>query len=142
MEICNLSLKAKSNGDELALNFYFDGKFLGTMSPGQDFKLFSHEFEDQGSNHVFEIEMHGKLPKHTRLDTHGAIVEDQVIEIVDVALDDISLGQLLYEKCRYRHDHNGTTQPVETAFYGTMGCNGRVVLEFSSPVYQWLLENM
>jgi hypothetical protein len=50
---------------------------------------------------------------------------------------DHTIDQLVYE-----HNANGTGPLVQDKFYGEMGCNGTVTLEFSSPTYLWLLEQM
>jgi len=76
------------------------------------------------------------------IDDQGNIIKDVVVEIVDISFDDVELGQIFYDKTFYYHDLNGTKDPVEDRFFGTMGCNGKVRLDFSSPVFIWLLENM
>jgi hypothetical protein len=49
---------------------------------------------------------------------------------------------MVTEVAAYHHDTNGSTAPVTDSFYGTMGCNGRVEMRFTTPIYLWLLENM
>ena len=92
--------------------------------------------------HILEIEMLGKLPEHTQLDAQGNILQDSLVTVNHLKFDDIDLGQVFYNLAEYHHDLNGTSTPRVDKFYGTMGCNGVVKLEFSSPVYIWLLENM
>ena len=65
-----------------------------------------------------------------------------MIEISDVAIDGIELGIVFQNLSRYTHDFNGTADKITEQFFGIMGCNGNIELEFDSPVYQWLLENM
>jgi hypothetical protein len=142
MEKSRISLEAHATGPDLFLNFWFDGEQIDTMKLTQDTQAFSHDFVDDNTTHVFEIELIGKLPEHTQIDEHGNIIQDRVVEITRVALDDIELGHLVTETAIYHHDSNGTTDARTDRFYGTMGCNGRVELKFTTPIYMWLLENM
>lgn len=135
-------MQARATGPGLALNFWFDNQLVGSLQLHDEFQQFEYQFEDSEGSHEFEIELLGKLPEHTELDTDGNIVHDRVAEIANVALDNIELGHMFYEQTCYLHDFNGVGQPIEQKFFGTMGCNGRVKLQFSSPVYLWLLENM
>lgn len=135
-------MQARASGSDLKLIFWFDHAQVGSLGLLEQPQTFQHEFLDQEGEHVFEIELVGKLPDHTKIADDGSIINDCVAEISDIALDDIELGHMFYEQARYHHDHNGSTALVETKFFGIMGCNGRVRLQFSSPVYLWLLEKM
>jgi len=145
MSTAQISLQARSSRESsgLILNFWFDGEQVSSMTLTPEPQEFRHEFPDlDDREHCFEIELHGKTPEHTKVNDQGAIVQDVVAEISDVALDDIQLGHMFSEQASYHHDHNSTTDPVQEQFFGSMGCNGRVKLRFTSPVYLWLLENM
>jgi hypothetical protein len=145
MSTAQISLQARSSSESsgLILDFWFDDERVSSMTLTPESQEFRHEFPDvDDREHCFEIELRGKTPDHTKINDQGAIVQDVVAEIVDVALDDIQLGHMFLEKTQYHHDHNGTTDPVQDQFFGSMGCNGRVKLRFTSPVYLWLLEHM
>jgi hypothetical protein len=145
MSTAQISLQARSSSQSsgLILDFWFDGERVRSMTLASEPQEFRHEFPDlDDEEHCFEIELSGKTPDHTKINDQGDIVQDVVAEISDVALDDIQLGHMFLEKTQYYHDHNGTTDPVQDQFFGSMGCNGRVKLRFTSPVYLWLLENM
>ena len=86
--------------------------------------------------------MSGKTRRHTRLDAQGNITYDACLKITDISFDDISISDLLSQKAVYNHDFNGSGEQTQDRFYETMGCNGSVDLEFSTPIYLWLLENM
>ncbi len=142
MDTATISLRARATGSGLCLHFWLDGQRIGSLQLGLEPQQFQHEFRDDASLHEFGIELQGKTHEHTVLDAQGVILHDVVAEIDQMALDGIMLGHAFHHNSRYCHDHNGTTDPVETGFFGTMGCNGRVSMQFSSPVYLWLLENM
>jgi len=138
-----LSFRAAATGPDLRLMVRLDDTVIYDDYPVQDSVLISHEFADlDGQDHALVFEMRGKLPGHTQISHTGEILQDRVIEISDVAFDGIELGHVFMQQSRYCHNNNDSTDPVVEAFYGTMGCNGCVELQFSTPIYLWLLENM
>lgn len=143
MDNCTLSFNARASGPDLTLVVRFDQQEVFRSVLGTDAQTIRHEFPDgETQDHVLEIEMVGKQPQHTRINESGEILEDRMINISNMALDGIELGQVFYQHARYHHDLNGTADPIEDGFFGDMGCNGKVVLRFSSPSYLWLLESM
>ena len=61
---------------------------------------------------------------------------------ITVEFDDIEIDQIVSELAEYHHNFNGTQPAIVDQFYGEMGCNGTLRLEFTTPIYLWLLENM
>ena len=101
-----------------------------------------HSFSDAGSKHELAIELFGKNRTHTKIDQQGTIVSDVLLTVDRVEIDDIDINQLFQQLSQYTHNFNGTQDCVQEKFFGVMGCNGVVKLEFSTPVYLWLLESM
>jgi len=114
----------------------------------------SHDIDDQDAEHELTIELYGKLPTHTEVDTDGNIVKDSLITVENFKIDDIDISSILtnfpnalYQDVpthiiQYCHDFNGTKSAIVDRFHGSLGCNGTVRLKFTTPVYLWLLENM
>lgn len=74
-----------------------------------------------------------------------AIVNDMLLNVEHVEIDDIDIRYLRFSKSYY--------EPVKKQFYNgaivtridqcvNLGWNGTYILEFSSPFYIWLLENL
>jgi hypothetical protein len=97
---------------------------------------------EHDAEHVLKLVLKGKRSEHTTVTDTGDIVSDAVLTIQDLSFDGISLGQIVNEKTVYTHDFNGHGTESQHQFFGTMGCNGTVELQFTTPVYLWLLENM
>lgn len=93
-------------------------------------------------DHVLEMKLSGKGPEHTKVDAQGQILEDVMVTVSDIKIDEVNIDQILSNQAVYEHDFNGTGQTTRDRFYGHMGCNGHVRLQFFTPVYIWLLENM
>ena len=101
---------------------------------------FTIDAED--GDHELKFIMKNKIMDHTTVDENGQIIKDACLNISNFTIDDIELGYTFLEQCKYHHDFNGTQDPIEDEFYGDMGCNGTVILKFSSPVYLWMLETV
>ena len=72
------------------------------------------------------------------------IVKDMILNIDDVIIDDISLGNLLWS-AEYILDEKQIYQGQEIDRLDgcvNLGWNGTYVLKFSSPFYIWLLEKL
>lgn len=98
--------------------------------------------DDQDSQHVLEFVLRNKLDTHTSIDSLGNIVTDARIKINNLSFDGIPLGQVFVDQAEYRHDFNGHGPSTVERFYGEMGCNGRVSLQFTTPIYLWMLDHM
>jgi hypothetical protein len=110
---------------------------------------------ETASDEVFYIEFDGeieegpaslkiRLENKTDSDTienedKTAIVKDLLLNIVSVEIDEIDLGNLIYEKTRFVADD--TNRPTLEQCVN-LGWNGTWILEFESPLYIWLLENI
>jgi hypothetical protein len=143
MQLCTLSFQASATSTQLVLGVKLDGVEVwhGALSNGP--QEIMHEFNDEvDCPRLLEISMQGKLPEHTTITPDGTIVKDFVVTIDNLQLDGIPLGHVFFNLAQYHHDFNGSQAPVIDRFYGTMGCNGVVKFEFSSPSYLWLLEHI
>jgi len=138
-----LSFVVQSTGPDLHLTVKLDDKIIYDGFPGKIPEKVTWVFDDSGeSTHLLCFKMSGKMPEHTTISASGEILQDRVIKIEDIAFDDIILGHMVTELAKYHHDFNGTSENTVQKFYGAMGCNGTVQLEFATPIYLWLLENM
>jgi hypothetical protein len=106
---------------------------------------FTTDLEDD-SQHELHIMLYGKTEDDTNIATNGEIFEDTLVFINDIKFEDISIFKVLESKeCKewyYEHDCNGLEEFEKYPVRDTMGCNGSVVIKFTTPMYLWLLENM
>jgi len=94
------------------------------------------------SDHVMKLVLKNKQPNHTQISSSGEIVKDSCLEISNLTFDTIELNFDILQTAVYHHNFNGASADNEHKFFGTMGCNGTVELQFSTPIYLWLLEHM
>ena len=143
MQTAKLGFKISATEAVLDLRIVLDGKVQWQGCPGTDVQDITVELEDaDDESHVLTFVLSGKLPEHTQITEQGEIISDVTVRIEDIAFDDIVIDQIFSELAEYHHDFNGTQPAIVDRFYGDMGCNGTVRLEFTTPIYLWLLENM
>ena len=142
MEMCKLSLEVSTPGGHIGVQIRLNNQIIFDSFNALNKQVIEYKFVDLESAHVLEIEMIGKLPTDTEIDNQGNILSDKSITIENLAFDEIALGHSMTELAVYTHNFNGSKDTIEDQFFGSMGCNGILKLEFSSPVYLWMLENM
>ena len=85
-------------------------------------------------DHVLTIERYNKQ-SHNMILEDGNIVQDQILEITDVLVDDISIPDfIIYEHCEFSwetHVHAGSTY---------FGPNGVWTFRFSTPIITHILD--
>jgi hypothetical protein len=97
---------------------------------------------DEGP-HTLKIRLENKTTADTIIE-NGDVVKDMVLNIDDVIIDDISLGNLLWS-AEYILDKKQTYKGQEIDYLDgcvNLGWNGTYVLKFTSPFYIWLLEKL
>jgi hypothetical protein len=138
----NFSCKIKSSNPKikLAVEIWLDDNLLQTIDWVQDDQV-NCTIDPSDGIHQFRWVLKNKLPEHTSV-VDDKIINDVLVTINDFIIEDINCDQILHKLAVYQHNFNGTGPDTQEEFWGTMGCNGSVVLNFSSPIYLWLLENI
>ena len=126
----------------LAIDVQLNGISMFQSDHVNDIYEIKFNIDDAEAVQKLQFIMSGKTAEHTKIDDHGTIIADAMIEITRVTIDGIDINQLFINKTQYNHDFNGSQAAVVDQFYGCMGCNGNLTFEFSTPIYLWLLENM
>ena len=93
--------------------------------------------------HSLKIRLENKNNDDTVIE-NGEVIKDMLLNIDDIVIDDISLGNLLWT-ADYILDrpqtYNGKTiDHLDNCV--NLGWNGTYVLNFTSPFYIWLLEKL
>ena len=97
---------------------------------------------DEGS-HELKIRLENKVDADTVIE-NGEVVKDMLLNIDDITIDDISLGNLLWS-AEYILDKKRIYKGQEIDHLDgcvNLGWNGTYTLKFSSPFYIWLLEKL
>ena len=106
-------------------------------------QTFSFEREVAEGEHALSIRLENKTNQDTVLE-NGEIVKDMLLNIDDIVIDDISLGNLLwtgeYLLDKPQQFQGKTVTKLDNCV--NLGWNGTYILKFSSPFYIWLLEKL
>lgn len=87
-----------------------------------------------------KIRLENKTDDDTILNENGLqILKDMLLNIHSVEIDEINLSNLIFTKTRFVGDD--PARPVLDQCVD-LGWNGAWILEFESPFYIWLLENI
>lgn len=107
--------------------------------------LQTHKFThtvDEGEQ-TLRIKLENKTVADTQI-INGEVANDMLLNIDDISIDNISLGQLLWN-AEYLLDkpqqYNGK-EITQLDNCVNLGWNGSYILKFSSPFYIWLLEKL
>jgi hypothetical protein len=103
---------------------------------------FERDLEE--GEHLLKIRLENKDQKTDTVIENGQIVKDMLLNIDDIVIDDISLGNLLWT-ADYQLDHSQEYQGntiTKLDHCVNLGWNGTYILKFSSPFYIWLLEKL
>jgi hypothetical protein len=97
---------------------------------------------DEGP-HTLKIRLENKTTADTIIE-NSDVVKDMLLNIDDITIDDISLGNLLWS-AEYILDKKQTYKGQEIDHLDgcvNLGWNGTYTLKFTSPFYIWLLEKL
>lgn len=128
--------------DDLLLTFTINGAMAISMqSDGQSHTVQGMLTETAQQNLI--IEMSGKTDKHTLIDQAGDIKADSYVLIKKISLDDIDISEIVLQgrQC-YHHDNNGLSMPLIDEFWGYMGCNGQIKIDFTCPIGIWWMQQL
>lgn len=104
--------------------------------------LIQFDVSDDDGTHCLKLVLKNKLSSHTQINEAGEILLDARLKIQNLQFDGIALGHAFNTLSTYQHNFNGNGVEISDKFFSEMGCNGTVSLEFTTPIYLWLLENM
>ena len=93
--------------------------------------------------HTLKIRLENKTTADTVIE-NGEVVKDLLLNIDDIMIDDISLGNLLWS-AEYTLDKKQTYNGQEIDHLDgcvNLGWNATYTLKFTSPFYIWLLEKL
>ena len=111
------------------------------VSAAQQPVTFEHTVDE--GDHTLKIRLENKTISDTVIE-NGEVVKDMLLNVDDIIIDDISLGNLLWS-AEYILDNPQTYKGQEINHLDgcvNLGWNGTYILKFTSPFYIWLLEKL
>jgi len=126
-----------------AFSIWLDEELIISDSVDTSAKTFSFEQELSEGEHVLKIRLDNKTYEDTLIDNSN-VVKDMLLNVEDITIDDISLGNLLWS-AEYILDNPQQYQGKTITHLDScvnLGWNGAYILKFTSPFYVWLLEKL
>lgn len=111
---------------------------------------FEHELTE-GEEYKLNIVRSNKKGNQTVVNDNGDLVKDQLLNIKSIEIDEIDIGSLVYqgvytpeypEPWATQQHKAGNELPKSFTNATILGHNGTWSLQFESPFYMWLLENL
>lgn len=94
----------------------------------------------KSKNNTLIIQHYGKnFGQNGQWDTvskDNVIVQDRAVKLLDIELDDVSIANYVVHQCMFETD-NG--ERLNTDYYGF---NGKIEINFDSPVYEWIIDTI
>jgi len=110
-------------------------------SPAEQIVRFERMIDE--GDHQLKIRLENKTDADTVI-KNGEVVKDMLLNINDITMDDISLGNILWS-AEYILDRKHIYKGQEINHLDgcvNLGWNGTYILKFSSPFYIWLLDKL
>ena len=132
----NLQFSANTNCDSMLIEIYLDNNKIFQSTAQQQLQQILCEIDEFPAEHELKLVMSGKNQSYPVVNDSGEIVSDIYFKIDQLEFEDIDMQEVfcLGKKC-YTH-HGDSELPHE--FYGILGHNGTVKINFSTPIYLWL----
>ena len=133
---CSITFNTNQTAEDIQLVVKLDDRVLDqwTFTAGVKHLIFEVEDTEDTVARAVTIEMLGKTEDHTIVDAQGEIVMDHSILVTNITFDEIDVtDQFCHGNCCYMHSN------IKDGFYGFIGINGIVYINFYTPLWKWFL---
>lgn len=137
-----IALAPTNAAKPLSVSLAFDGQIIESDWLCDQDRTFVLELPETPGHHALTMEISGKTSDHTTIDDAGNILSDSQIQIQRLNIDTVDIMPIFVNSAVYRHDFNGTGELIDDQCFGLIGCNGIITLDFETPIYLWLLDNL
>lgn len=139
--LITLDIVANCNNDDIICDVIVDNTTIFSTSACTELQSIHYEISDDIGHHNVQISMKGKQYYHTVVDNQGNVQSDIFFEIKKLEFEEVNVREIfcLGKKCYTHSFNNPKAESFVDEFYGTIGCNGVVNIEFETPIYLWFL---
>jgi len=138
----NLILRGTQDCADVKLEIFVNNKLVVSTSACTDEIATEINLPDTPAIHLVEICMSGKTFEHTQVDDDGNIVSDVAFIIETLKIQDIDMKPVFCQgrQCYLHTGNNPNGALLQDEMYDYIGWNGKVQLEFFTPIYLWMSE--
>jgi hypothetical protein len=142
----HIELDVSSNCDcnDIILEIYIGKNKIFQSTAQKQVQTIKQDIIEDPADHQLKLVMTGKNSTHTKINDEGQITSDVFFTVDRLEFEEIDMRELfcLGRNSWYRHSFNSEQPEFNDEFYGQLGCNGTVVIPFSTPIYLWLANNL
>lgn len=141
--ISTLDIECSETVPCIFIDVYQNNELVASNSFNEGVTQYTIEYEDtdEHTEQCVRVVMRGKTEEHTIVDDQDNIVYNVHAIVQKIILDDIDVTDLYVNgnPCYYHiGSNNNQNGPILTDdFYGFMGLNGEVRIEFYTPMWHW-----
>jgi hypothetical protein len=136
--LLELALSANVACPDIFVEVYLNGTKLFESAAQKQVQTITYNIDESPADHALQLVMRGKNFSHTQFNDAEEIVKDIYFQVDRLEFENIDMREIfcLGKSC-YAHNFNSTDPVFLDEFYGIIGCNGTVSIEFSTPIYLW-----
>jgi hypothetical protein len=138
-----LGLTATVKNPDVTAEIFLNNRTIAKSSADTSEFITEINLSETAQDHLVEIQMSGKTNQHTQVDAQGNIVYDIAFEVTTLDIEDIDMRPIFCQGrvCYIHKSNNPRNSEIQDEFYGYIGFNGCVKIEFFTPIYLWLLQH-
>jgi len=127
--------RASNHNGYPKIKLFLDGKELEPYDINQELFTIAVDLDHSDKHTVLIIERYGKTDQNVSVDSHGNIINDQYLEILDIKIDNVPVPDFILNSIP-RFEFNDQCH-VGSKFFGP---NGIWTFEFKTPFIQYVLD--
>ena len=142
--LIELGFVANETCPEIQLDVEVNQTKISTIGFSTELQQVSYELPDDPKEHELKITMFGKKSWHTAINQNGELVRDVICNLSYIRFNQIDVTDTFCagkQECYLHKFNNKKKEDAIDTFWGLIGCNGIITLNFSTPIFIWLLEH-
>ena len=121
----------------LDLIIKIDDRILHMDVSGAKSTTIDKKISVEPGDHLLTLSVSNKNNRSTVVDEHNNILADSYVKIKKLLIDEIDFGRIMFSESKHVDNNNNITISP-----GGVYTNGTWSLNFTTPVYIWLLEKL
>jgi hypothetical protein len=139
---CNILLNLCGTTNDAKIHLVVNGADHGAFCFDDSLHEIKFRLDDIARDQCIQLIMTGKNHTHTEIDHNGNILSDVYATVESIKFENTEVKELF---CRgalcYEHNNNQQTDNILDHFYGFIGCNGTIFINFYTPINFWFIEH-
>jgi hypothetical protein len=139
---CNILLKLHGTAVDANIHLIVNGTKHSTFCFDNGLHKIKISLDDSAQDQCIQLIMTGKNHTHTKIDSNGNILSDVYATVESIEFNDIEVKEVFCKgNLCYEHNNNNQTDNILDQFYGFIGCNGTIFINFYTPINFWFIEH-